>query len=166
MVPLLRLPEKSAADGAKVPREDGMTKSGWLLPGMLALSAGPALAAALPDDLAQAAKAYEQAQVHPDPAALERLLADDYLLVNGAGATETKAQFIHDLTDPDIRQDPFTVADAVERVWGDGAVLGGTTLFSGSDHGKPFSAKIRFVDVWARRGGRWQVVYTQVSRAP
>ena len=135
-----------------------------LLTFLLLLAASPALAAPLPADLAVAAKAYDAAQIGQDRAALERLLADDYLLVNGAGRAESKAEFVKDLTDPNVRQDPFTVEQPVERVWADGAVLGGVTTFSGQDHGKPFRARIRFSDVWARRDGHWQVVYTQVSR--
>jgi hypothetical protein len=142
-----------------------MSKIGWLPLAALMLGAGPALGAPLPADLAQAAKAYDQAQLTGDGVALERLLADDYLLVNGGGKVETKAQFIKDLTDPDVRQDPFIIEQGVERVWADGAVLGGITTLSGKDHGAPFSARIRFADVWAKRGGRWQVVYTQVGKA-
>ncbi|HEU4959383.1 MAG TPA: DUF4440 domain-containing protein, partial [Sphingomonas sp.] len=39
----------------------------------------------LPPDLAAAAEAFDKAQVKGDRAALERLLADDYLLVNSQG---------------------------------------------------------------------------------
>jgi hypothetical protein len=65
-----------------------------------------------------------------------------------------------------VKQDPFTVEQPIEQVWEDGAVLGGVTTFSGTDSGKPFRARIRFVDVWIKRAGRWQVIYTQVSRLP
>jgi hypothetical protein len=143
-----------------------MSKTGWLLLTALALGAGPALSAPLPADLGQAAKAYDQAQLTADPGALGRLLADDYLLVNGAGGNETKAQFIAELTDPDYRLGPFSVEDSITRVWADGAVLGGVTTLRGTDHGKAFSAKVHFADVWAKRGGRWQVVYTQITKGP
>jgi len=26
--------------------------------------------------------------------------------------------------------------------------------------------RLRFADVWAKRHGRWQVIYTQVAKAP
>jgi hypothetical protein len=131
---------------------------------LAALAAAPALAAPLPADLAAAAKAYDAAQLSGDRAALERLLADDYVLVNSGGVTETKAQFIKDLTDPNVRQDPFVIDRPLERVWADGAVLGGVTTLSGVDHGVRFHQRMRFADVWARRSGHWQVVYTQVSK--
>ena len=36
----------------------------------------------------------------------------------------------------------------------------------GLDGAKPFAATIRFVDIWARHGGRWQVIFTQADRPP
>lgn len=44
-------------------------------------------AASLPDDLAQAAKHFDQAQMHGDGAALSRLLADDYVLATAQSRT-------------------------------------------------------------------------------
>lgn len=129
------------------------------------MAAASTTMASLPPDLAAAAAAYDQAQIHGDRAALNRLLADDYVLVNSAGATETKAQFVAESADPQFKLDPFVVETPVVRVWNDGAVLGGVATLSGSDHGKRFSARLRFTDVWARRGGAWRVIYTQASRA-
>jgi hypothetical protein len=126
--------------------------------------AGAAQAADLPADLAQAARDYDAAQAGGDRAALERLLADDYLLVNSSGARETKAELIADFTAPGYKLEPFTVRQPVERVWRDGAVLGGLADLKGVDGGKPFAVTIAFADIWARRDGRWRVVFTQVTR--
>lgn len=32
--------------------------------------------------------------------------------------------------------------------------------------GKPFDVMLRFSDVWAKRHGVWQVIYTHASRPP
>ena len=120
---------------------------------------------ALPADLAQAAKLYDRAQVSGNRGELSRLLADDYVLVSSRGRVETKAQFIRESTDPQFRLNPFKVVDPVERVWGNAAVLGGSVILSGVDHGGKFQAHLRFADVWAKRNGRWQVIYTHVSKA-
>lgn len=129
----------------------------------IGLQAGLAQAAT-PPDLAQAVRDYDRAQVEGDRAGLERLLADDYRLVNSGGHVETKQDLIGDYTAPGYKLDPYTVREPIETVWADGAVMGGLVTVTGRDGGKPFSATFRFADVWARRDGVWRVVYTGVTR--
>ncbi len=119
----------------------------------------------LPIELEAASRAYDRAQAQGDRAALDRLMAADFVLVNGGGRAETKAQYITDLTDPDVREDPLSVIEPVQTVWAGGAVLGGLAVLTGTDHGVRFSARIRFANVWALREGRWQVVYGHTIRA-
>lgn len=126
---------------------------------------GPAAATDLPPDLAAAVRAYDAAQVAGNRAELERLLADDYLLINSHGVAETKAMLIGDYTAPGFSLEPFVVEQPVERVWPGGAVTGGIATLTGVDGGKRYRARLRFADVWARRNGSWQVVYTQVNVA-
>lgn len=130
----------------------------------LPAAAAPAATTGLPPDLAAAVKGYDEAQVHGDRAALERWLADDYTLVNSAAQRETKAQLIADYTAPGYRLDPFVVREPVERVWGDGAVMAGIADLKGVDGGKPFAVTLHFADIWAKRNGKWQVIFTQVTR--
>lgn len=127
----------------------------------------PAIADTLPPDLAQAAKDYDAAQMKGDGAELKRLLADDYTLVNGGGQVEDKANLVADYTDPAYRLDPYVVEQPVEKIWGgNAAVLGGVVKLTGVDHGKRFAVNARFADIWARRNGTWQVIYTEVTRLP
>ena len=123
-----------------------------------------ALAAPLPADLAAAAHAYDAAQVNGDRAALERLVADDYVLVNGAGQVQDKAKLIADYVAPGFKLDPFTIEAPVEKVFGDTALLGGRVNMTGVDGGQRFALVVRFVDTWAKRDGQWRVVYSQVTR--
>jgi hypothetical protein len=132
---------------------------------MLALLLAAA-AAAVPADLAAAVAAYDKAQIDGNRAELERWLADDYLLLNSSGRTETKAQLIADYTAPGFDLEPFTVEQPIEKVWNGGAVMGGIATLRGTDAGKKYEIRLRFADVWAKRNGRWQVIYTQVAKAP
>jgi hypothetical protein len=132
---------------------------------MLALLLAAA-AAAVPADLAAAVAAYDKAQIDGNRAELERWLADDYLLLNSSGRTETKAQLIADYTAPGFDLEPFTVEQPIEKVWNGGAVMGGIATLRGTDAGKKYEIRLRFADVWAKRNGRWQVLYTQVAKAP
>jgi len=117
----------------------------------------------VPADLARAAEEFDRAQVRGDGEALKRLLADDYLLLNSQDKREDKAQFIADYTAPGFRMDPFRIEDQVILLWADGAVLGGMVRATGLSDGKPYAIKLRFSDIWAKRGGKWQVIYTHAN---
>ena len=123
-----------------------------------------ALAADIPKDLRKAVDDYDHAQVNADGAELRRLVADDYVLINSNGRVQKKADLIADYLAPDYKIEPFTVLEPVERVWNDGAVMGGLVHLKGISGGKPFAITLRFADVWAKRNGKWQVIYTHVSR--
>lgn len=138
-----------------------------LAAGIAAVSlATSAWAAELPPDLAAAAHAYDLAQVRSDRAELERLLADDYRLFNSAGHVQDKAAFIADSTAPGFHMEPFVVEEPLETVRGDTALLGGVATLKGTDGGQAFTARLRFMDVWAKRDGQWRVIFTQATRAP
>ena len=137
-------------------------RAALLIAAMLLGSA--ANAADLPADLAKAVKDYDEAQIHGDKAELQRLVADDYTLVNSSGRIQSKAELIADYTAPGYKIEPFEIMEPVEKVWSDGAVMGGVVDLRGTEGGKPFAVKLRFADIWAKRNGKWQVIYTHVSR--
>jgi hypothetical protein len=119
----------------------------------------------LPPDLAKAAIAYDEAQLRGDGPELTRLLADDYRLIARGGVVLDKARFVKASADPNVKLMPFTIEQPLHTVWADGAVLGGKVNYRTIDHGKDSAQMLMFADVWAKRGGAWQVVYTQVSPA-
>jgi ketosteroid isomerase-like protein len=139
----------------------------WLalgLPG--AASAADSNPGAIPADLAARVHAYDEAQVKGDKAALEDLVADDYVLVNSRGQRQSKADLIRDYTKPGFKLEPFVIEEPVEIVWSDGAVMGGVARIRGVDDGEAYDIRLRFSDIWAKRDGQWRVVYTHASRAP
>jgi ketosteroid isomerase-like protein len=136
-----------------------------ILAAALALAAA-APAAAATTALDRAVADYDSAQVHGDRRALQRLLANDYVLANSGGGVETKAEFIADLTDPGYHLNPYVVLHPVERTWAGGALRGGLARLTGTAAGKPFDICLRFIDVWRREGVTWRVAYSQAMRAP
>jgi hypothetical protein len=120
----------------------------------------------LPADLADAATAYDVAQMKADRVGLERYLADDYTLANLDGGNRTKAESIAASVAPGSKTTYVAISQQVSKVWSDGAALGGIVDAKGVDHGKPFTLHARFVDVWAKRGGQWQVIFTQIHNVP
>jgi hypothetical protein len=133
---------------------------------MLVASLLAAASVALPADLAKAAHDYDQAQVTSNRAELERLIADDYQLHNSGGQVQDKKSFIADQIAPGYKLEPFVIEEKVEKVMGDAAILGGVAQAKGTSGGEPYDVRLRFIDVWAKRGGRWVVVFSQATRAP
>ena len=120
----------------------------------------------LPQDLAAAATAYDLAQFKSDLPELERLLADDYILAGSNGRNQDKAQSIADTVDPANKTSYVAISQQVRKVWPNGAVLGGIVDAKGINHGKAYTMRARFVDVWAKRDGQWKVIFTQANRMP
>jgi len=120
----------------------------------------------LPPALAKAVAAFDQAQIHGDGVALQRLLADDYVLFNSQGKVENKQDFIRDYTTAGFTMKPFTVEQEVVRQWPGGAVMGGVATLEGTSEGKPYRVRLRFADIWGLRDGRWQVIHTSAMHMP
>lgn len=136
-----------------------------LLLGVTSSSLGSDTTTGIPADLAARVHAYDEAQVKGDQAALEDLVADDYVLLNSRGQRQTKSELIHDYTKPGFRLEPFVIEEPVELVWSDGAVMGGVARLRGVDDGEAYDLRLRFSDIWAKRNGKWRVIYTHVNRA-
>ena len=133
---------------------------------ILVLTTAPAWAADLPPDLAKAVRDYDRAQVNNDTAALARLVDDDYVLVNSNASVENKQQFLADFHLPGFKIDPYVIEQPVQKVWGDGAVIGGLLNLSWTQDGKHQTRRLRVAYVWAKRDGRWRATYGQVTRVP
>lgn len=133
---------------------------------ILALSAVPAFAVELPPDLAKAVRDYDRAQFSNDIPTLERLVADDYVLVNSDATVENKQQFLADFNLPGFKIDPYVVEQPVEKVWGNAAVIGGLVHLSWTQDGKHQTRRVRVAYIWAKRNGHWQARYAQVTRVP
>ncbi|HLT91869.1 MAG TPA: nuclear transport factor 2 family protein [Woeseiaceae bacterium] len=128
--------------------------------------ARPAGAGKLPPDLAQAMHDYDQATFSNDIETYRRVVAEDYQLVNSDSSLEDKELSIVPFAEPGFRIDPHVTEEPLQIVWDGGAVLGGRLRLSWTQGGVHHTRVVRRAHVWARRDGRWQLVYTQVTRVP
>jgi ketosteroid isomerase-like protein len=137
-----------------------------LLPLALLLVA-PAAAQDSNADIRAVADAFDAAQFHRDKAALEALIAPDYLAVFGSGRVVGRTEFIAGFTGPGVTFAPFEISDRLFlRIAPDAAVAGGEGRIKGNENGKPFAEHFRFSDVFAKRDGKWVAVFTQVTPLP
>jgi ketosteroid isomerase-like protein len=54
----------------------------------------------------------------------------------------------------------------MERVWAGAGVVAGLVHLRWTQDGKRHARLLRIAHVWAKRDGRWLLVYTQVTRVP
>ena len=116
--------------------------------------------------LTKQADAWDKAIVRKDRAAILANMADDFRSIDGAGTVETKPVFVDGLMDAKLTIDPYTVEDFDVRLFGDVALLSGRTKMTGRFDGKPFTSHYRYIDIYAKRNGRWQIVSVQITRLP
>lgn len=118
-------------------------------------------------DLTAFADAFDAAQIAKDRAALETMVADDLVYIDGTGQRHGKAFFIDGWTGPTDEYDPVTLRDRVVAPLGrDAGLASAETILSGRSAGTPFRARIRFTDIFRRSGDGWRAVHIQVTRMP
>jgi ketosteroid isomerase-like protein len=119
-------------------------------------------------ELTAFADAFDAAQIAKDGAALQRMIADDLVFIDGNGKRSGKADFIAGWTVAGDEYDPITLHDRIVMPLGDGAGLASAeTILSGRSAGKPFRVRIRFTDIFRRgEGGDWRAAYIHVTRMP
>ncbi|AQR73657.1 hypothetical protein BXU08_08410 [Sphingomonas sp. LM7] len=115
----------------------------------------------------QVADAFDRAQLTSDAAALERMVADDLIFIDGSGKRLDKRGFIAGWTAPGDRFDPAVLLDRrVVALGPDAFLVTAETTLTGSSDGTRFASALRFTDIFRRIDGQWRAVHIQVTRLP
>ena len=108
---------------------------------------------------------YQLAVKSNDAAAMDQILADDFVLVNGRGKVSTKADLLESARKKEVtyeRQDEEPGTQKV-RVWGDTAVVTALLWIKAVQAGKPIDYKLWFSDTYVRTSAGWRYVFGQAS---
>ena len=128
---------------------------------LLALAATPADTASL----LAAADAFDRAQLAQDDAAMERMILDDLVFIDGSGKRLGKKELIAGWMTPGDKYDPAEPIDRTVTPLGrDAAVVGAEVNLCGTSDGARFCSRIRFADTFVRVGDEWRVAHIQVTR--
>lgn len=106
---------------------------------------------------------YQAAVKANDAAAMERILADDFVLVLGNGTTASKAELLQSARDKERIYEHQEELEQTVRVWGDTAVVTAKLWLKGTSQGEPFDYKLWFSDTYVRMPGGWRYVLGQAS---
>ena len=104
--------------------------------------------------------------------AVKRILADNAVLVYPDGTTATKADEVRTIESGAITADSFEMLEPkVTVIDADSAFLTGRSVIKNGKYAVPnqrkpidISGEYRFLNVYAKRDGRWQVVASQATK--
>ena len=106
---------------------------------------------------------WNEAYPRRDLAALGRVLADDWSCIDGRGLRITKEELLERVRTAPPQFDEHRFDEFSLRLFGDAAVVTGRLSGSDTDEGGCFRFSQRFTRVYARRGGAWRAIATQVT---
>jgi ketosteroid isomerase-like protein len=109
---------------------------------------------------------YQAAVKKNDATMMDRILADDFVLVTASGKSYTKADLLNDARSGRTVYEHQEDTLQTVRVWGDTAVVTAKLWEKGTDGGKPFDYLLWFSDTYVRTPSGWRYVFAQSAYCP
>lgn len=108
---------------------------------------------------------YQLAVKNNDAATMDKILADDFIVVLGNGTTENKADLLRDARTKRIVYEIQDDTQQTARVWGNTGVVTALLSIKGkySATGKTFERRLWFSDTYVRTDAGWKYVFGQAS---
>lgn len=107
---------------------------------------------------------WTQALEAEDAAAIDKILAEDYTMVDSVAVVASRAEVLDQLRSGSLKFDSFKTGEVKVRVFQGGAVVTGSATAMGKYKARDISGDYRFVDVFEFRKGSWKAVYSQLSK--
>src|SRR5512145_1115556 len=104
---------------------------------------------------------YQEAVKNNDVATMDRILADDFVLVTGNGRVYNKDDLLKEAAEKNVIYERQEDYNQTVRVWGDTAVVTALLWAKGADRGEPFDYKVWFSDTYVRASTGWRYVLGQ-----
>lgn len=137
--------------------------------GIVAITLTGASASAADDDrkaVAALDTAYQAAVKKNDAATMDKILADDFVLVTGSGKTYTRDDFLNEARGGKTKYEQNDESVQTVRVWGDTAVVTAKLWEKGTQDGKPFEHIFWFSDTYVRTPTGWRYIFGQSAYCP
>jgi len=106
------------------------------------------------------------AMARKDLAALDALISEDLVYTHSTARLDTKQSLIGNMESGSTVYTAVEPSDVKAQDLGDAVVLTGSCRISVMSQGRPNSFSVRFTDVYANKGGQWQMVTWQSTRLP
>jgi ketosteroid isomerase-like protein len=110
---------------------------------------------------------YQAAVAKNDADTMDRILADDFVLVLGNGTVYTKEDLLKSAREKSIQYEQQVEVDNSQkvRVWGNTAVVTAKLWVKGTKGDQSFDRKLWFSDTYVRTKNGWKYVFGQASIA-
>lgn len=108
---------------------------------------------------------WANAVVKKDVAAVEKIEADDFISIDPTGAMADKKEDLKNLRGTDLTFRSITLRKLKVRIYGETAVVTGTSEVDGKYQDDDISGAYSFTDVLVRTNGEWKAVSSQATRA-
>ena len=97
-----------------------------------------------------------------DTAAFEKYLASDYLGIGPDGVTQNKSELLADIKSGTLKLESSTMSDMkIQVAEADMAVVVYRSTDKGTYKGKDVTGEYRWLDVFVKRDGKWQIAIDQ-----
>jgi ketosteroid isomerase-like protein len=106
------------------------------------------------------------AMAEKDLRTLNELVSDDLVYTHSSARLDTKKSLIGNMEAGSTVYTSVVPSNVKAQDLGDTVVLTGECRISVMSNGKPNSFGVRFTDVYANKGGKWQMVTWQSTRLP
>ena len=106
------------------------------------------------------------AMAQKDIATLNTLLSSDLIYTHSSARLDTKQSLIGNMESGSTVYTAVEPSDVKAQDLGDAVVLTGSCRISVTSGGRPNRFGVRFTDVYANKGGQWQMVTWQSTRLP
>jgi ketosteroid isomerase-like protein len=101
------------------------------------------------------------AMAQKDIATLNELISDDLIYTHSTARLDTKQSLIGNMESGSTVYTSVVPSDVKAQDLGDTVILTGSCRIGVNSGGRANSFGVRFTDVYAKRGGRWQMVTWQ-----
>ncbi len=128
-----------------------------------AAAAKPAGPADVQQILKDRFREYTEALTKRDLVALDNIWAEGYTFTNGRGEFLTKKDRMENIKSGTTHFESISREDEEIRVFGDTAVVTGRVVLKVIYGGRESSGPYRFINVWVKLQGRWQLVANQIT---
>jgi ketosteroid isomerase-like protein len=127
---------------------------------------GTVTATASEASLLEAALRLAEAERQGDVVALEQLLAPEYQGYDPAGRSQDRTGVLRAYREGEVRIAALRQSDMRATVVGDVGLVAGISALTGRQGAEEFDFRLRFLDVYVWRDGRWQLIASQDTRLP